>query len=166
VACFGAHQHSVLGEYEVEYTSSFVRYERRGNRVVPVRVTKSWVSAEGLRGQLKARSFHATRVTELKMRDVRGGREEAPEAWSSWPERVESRARLLAMPVKYKLAEGGEPVLVPEGAGLPTLAIGDLTGLTWAQANQPMDAEPESREWWIRLQWAESRGWDDELEAA
>lgn len=162
----------------MEYTSSYVRYERRGQRVVPVRVTKAWVEPPEVRevpgkqkvlkqGQVaKVRSFHAVRVTELKMRDVRGGREEAPEAWSSWPERVESRARLLNLPVKYKLAEGGEPVLTPVGAGSPTLPIGDATQWTMAQARQPMDAEPESREWWMRLQWAESRGWDDELEAA
>lgn len=149
----------------VDYTSSFVRYERRGNRVIPVRVTKTWVTAEGLRGKLKARSFHATRVTELKMRDVRGGRETAPEEWCSFHNR-ETRERVLGLVTKYKLAEGGERVLIPLGDGIPVLPIGDQSTWTQRQAEQPFDPEPESREWWMRRQWAESRGYDDELEAA
>lgn len=144
--------------------------------MVPVRVTKTWVeppdqrAVPGKQKVLKSaqvgRQFIATRVTELKMRDVRGDREAAPEDWTSW-DRVESRARLLTLVTKYKLEDGGEPVLVPVGAGLPCLDIGDEP-LTRAQVDQPMDAEPESREWWMRRQWAEWRGFDvdDELEAA
>lgn len=158
------------------YTSTFIRYERRGARVVPVRVTKSWVEPPELRaapGKQKVlkpaqagRSFHATRVTELKMRDVRGGREESPEPWTSW-DRQESRERLLGLVTKYKLPEGGEPVLVPVGAGLATLEMGNPLEWTRAQHEQPMDAEPETREWWMRREWAESRGyWDDDAEAA
>lgn len=151
----------------MDYSTTYVRYERRGTRVVPVRVTKQWVTAEGMRGQLKARVFKAVRVTELKMRDVRGDREAAPEAWSSTPERVESRERLHGLVTKYTLEDGGLPVAWCAGAGEPTLEMGDEP-LTARQANQPMDAEPESREWYLRRQWAELRGHEDdsELEAA
>lgn len=158
------------------YTSTYIRYERRGDRVVPVRVTKSWVEPPELRaapGKQKVlkptqagRRFAATRVTEVKMRDVRGGREGSPEPWTSW-DRQESRARLQGLVVKYKLPEGGEPVLVPVGSGHGVLTLDDPSKWTRAQAEQPMDAEPETREWWTRRQWAESRGfWDDEQEAA
>lgn len=148
----------------MEYSSTFVRYERRGNRVVPVRVTKQWVTAEGLGGKLKAKVFSAVRVTELRG-IPRGGREQAPEAWSSYPERVESRERLLHMTVNYRLEEGGQDVVWAAGAHDPTLAMGDEP-LSWRQANAPMDAEPDSREWHLRRQWAELRGHEDEMEAA
>lgn len=148
----------------MEYNSTYIRYERKGARVVPVRVTKSWVTAEGLRGKLKTKAFVATRVTEVRMRDVRGDREQAPEAWDSSPNRVESRARLLGLKVKYSLEEGGLPVLVDPTAG-PCLAM-DCGPLTAAQARQPMEAEPESREWYLRREWAESRGFDDDVAEA
>ena len=150
-------------------TSSYIRYDSRGLRVVPVRVTKSWVepaelkAAPGKQKVLKqGRRFICTRVTELRMRDVRGDREQAPEPWTSW-DRQETRERLLTLPVKYKLPEGGEPVLRPAHAGEPCLPLGDLGALSWAQANAPMEAEPETREWCLRRDWAESRGyWEDD----
>ena len=147
----------------MQYSSTYVRWERRGDRAIPVRVTKSWVTAEGLRGKLKARAFIPTRVTELRMRDVRGDRETAPEPWTSW-DRVESRQRLLGLVVKYALPEGGESILTPEFAGQRVLGLGDLSSLSWRQANAPMDAEPESREWFIRRDWAELRGFHDDQE--
>lgn len=145
------------------YTSSYVRYERRGARVVPVRVTKQWDEREGMRGNLKQKAFKAVRVTELKMRDVRGDREQAPEAWTSSPARVETRERLLTLCVKYELEEGGLPILTDPTAG-PYLAIGDQSTWTERQVNTPLDAEPESREWHMRRQWAEMRGFGDEPE--
>jgi hypothetical protein len=148
------------------HQSQYVRYERVGNRVKPVRVVKQWDEREGLRGNLKQRVFKTVRVTELKMRDVRGDREQAPEAWTSSPARVESRERLLGLVVKYELEQGGEPVLVDPYAG-PCLAMGETN--VWAyQARIPLEAEPESREWHLRRQWAELRGHEDDehLEAA
>lgn len=135
----------------------------KSDRLVPVRVTKQWVTAEGLGGKLKAKSFHAVRVSELKMRDVRGDREQAPEAWSSSPGRVETRERLKTLVVKYELAQGGEPVLVDPTDG-PCLGLGDMSKWTARQHATPLEAEPESREWFMRRQWAEMRGYEDETE--
>lgn len=148
----------------MEYSSTFVRYERRGNRVVPVRVTKQWVTQEGMRGQLKAEVFSAVRVTELRGMP-RGNREQAPEAWSSYPEQVESRERVLGLVAKYELECGGEPVLRCAGHSDPTLAMGSEP-LTMRQVEQPMDAEPDTREWHMRHQWAEMRGFGDDEDRA
>lgn len=156
----------------VGYESTFVRYERREGRVVPVRVTMAWVeppevrqqSAPGKQKVLKpgqvplARRFMAVRVTELR-RMPAGEREQAPEAWQSW-ERVESRERLMTL-----LDKSGEPVLQEAGYDQRWLTLGNQP-LTWSQANQPMDAEPESREWFLRRDWAESRGYDDDVQEA
>lgn len=145
----------------MEYTATFVRYERTGNRVVPVRVTKSWVTAEGMRGQLKTKAFKATRVTELR-RMPNGDREQAPEAWES-SRRVESRERLMTLMQR----DTEEPMLQEAGYDQYTLPLGRLDNLSWAQANAPMDAEPDTREWFTRQQWAELRGHsDDDAQAA
>lgn len=139
----------------MEYSSTFVRYERKGDRVVPVRVTKQWVTAEGMRGQLKAKVFKAVRVTELR-RMPNAGREQAPEAWES-SRRVESRERLMTLMQR----DTDEPMLQEAGYDQYTLPMGNAP-LSWAQANAPMDAEPDTREWYIRQQWAELRGHEDE----
>lgn len=159
-----------------EYTSTFVRYERRGDRVIPVRVTKAWVeppeqrSAPGKQKVLSAklaRRFTTVRVTELR-KFPNGDVEHGPEAWTSWAERVESRERMLTLDHHVKSKTGGiirEPILFPAGAGEPTLEIGNAP-LSWAQANAPMDAEPDTREWHIRREWAESRGYEDDEQVA
>jgi hypothetical protein len=154
----------------VSYQSTFVRYERREGRVVPVRVTKAWVeppqareAAPGKQKVLKgglARRFMTVRVTELR-RVPNDGREQAPEAWTSWGERVESRERVMGLCQKGT----EDPVLQEAGYDQYFLPVGTQP-LTLRQAEQPMDAEPESREWYLRRQWAESRGYEDEQEAA
>lgn len=151
-----------------QYESTFVRYERRGDRIVPVRVTKAWVEppeqrvAPGKQKVLKAstaaklaRRFVAVRVTELR-KWPSGDLEKAPEAWES-SKRVESRERLMGL-----LQRGTEePVLQEAGYDQYFLPMGNGP-LSWAQANAPLDAEPESREWYLRRQWAELRGHEDD----
>lgn len=139
----------------MEYTSTFVRYERKGDRAVPVRVTKSWVTTEGRGGQ-KQRAFRVTRVSELR-RIPNADREQAPEPWCS-SQRVESRERLMTLMQR----DTNEPMLQEAGYDQYTLPIGRLDNLSWAQANAPMDAEPDTREWYTRQQWAELRGHDDD----
>lgn len=153
----------------MQYASTFVRYESRGGRKVPVRVTKQWVTFES-RGGKTTRRFITTSVTELKYRDIRAGldrtyvHEGQHENWVS-NTRQDTRERLLGMVVRYSLPEGGLPVLEDPTAG-PFLPLDDASGWTLRQAQQPMDAEPDSCEWNMRRQWAELRGFDDEPEVA
>jgi hypothetical protein len=111
------------------YQSTFVRYERRGDRVVPVRVTKQWVSAEvrGLDNRKEpkvVRKFLATRITELRMSSIRD-REVAvdtdpaapsrigkPVAWAS-SNRVETRSRLMTL--SERGVKDGEPLVREAG---------------------------------------------------
>lgn len=118
------------------YTSTFVRYERRGNRVQPVRVTKSWVSQEiksmdGRKEPKLVRKFMATSVTEVPMRKLTD-REDAPEAWESF-ERVESRERLLTL--WQRGDKDCEPVVREAGYDQRWLPLGSLEGLSAAQAS-------------------------------
>jgi hypothetical protein len=80
------------------YQSTFVRYERRGDRVVPVRVTKSWVTSEGRTGTPGRRAFMTTRVSELR-RMPKPDHSEAPPEWPA-DERVETRERLMTLLAK------------------------------------------------------------------
>jgi hypothetical protein len=72
-----------------EYQSSFIRYERTGDRVQPVRITKSWVS-DGA----EARIFAVTRVTEVPWRRV--FKAQPIEECSSYQAPQDTRASLLA----------------------------------------------------------------------
>lgn len=114
------------------YTSTFVRYERRGTRVQPVRVTKSWVCQEvkaldGRKEPKLVRKFIATSVTEVPMRKL-GGREGAPadEPWESY-DRRETRERLLTL--WQRGDEACEPVVREAGYDQHWLPL-DLLGWT------------------------------------
>lgn len=80
------------------YQSTFVRYERRGDKVVPVRVTKQWVSQESKAGT-ERRTFKTVRVTELRRMPVNEPDPELPQAPKGWQssDRVDSRERLMGL---------------------------------------------------------------------
>lgn len=79
------------------YQSTFVRYERVGDKVTPVRVTKQWVNREvagAIRGSNTA--FKVVRVTELRrfpVNEAEPGDPTVP-AWTS-SDRRESRERVM-----------------------------------------------------------------------
>lgn len=105
--------------------SQFVRYERRGDRVVPVRVTKQWVTSEvpsmDRRKEPKAvRKFVTVRVTELDPRRLTD-REQAPEAWVS-SDRVETRERLMTL--WQRGDEACEPIVREAGYDQHWLPLG------------------------------------------
>lgn len=87
--------------------STYIRYERRGDKVTPVRVTKSWVSREvqnvdTRRAPKVVRKFQATRVSQVPWRqltDREVPRDDAGKAiaWSSGKENVETRERILTL---------------------------------------------------------------------
>lgn len=91
------------------YESTFVRYERRGDRVVPVRVTKAWVSTERKpmdtrKAPTVVRAFKAVRVTELRKFPAADGWDDEEcrnYPRREWPankvDRVESRERLFTL---------------------------------------------------------------------
>ncbi len=81
------------------YSSTFVRYERRGDRVVPVRVTKAWVTFAAR--EEETRKFITTRVSELRrMPRNEPDRDDPPTpAWES-SHRVETRERLMTLLAK------------------------------------------------------------------
>lgn len=123
-----------------------MRYERRGNRVVPVRVTKRWVSTEKKAlDQRKAptvvRKFHTVRVTELRKFPT-------PAEWDDdtneryprreWPankvDRVESRERVMGL-----LDKDGEPVLQEAGYDQRWLPYSVPANPTAAQASWTLE---------------------------
>lgn len=91
------------------YQSTFVRYERRGNRVIPVRVTKQWVTIEkpafdGRKAPSVVSKFKTVRVTEL--RDFPAPAQWNMDAYAPYPRReypdnsgarVETRERLFTL---------------------------------------------------------------------
>lgn len=98
------------------YQSTYVRYERRGDRVVPVRVTKSWVGFEvrqhdNRKEPKQVRKFIATQLTELR----RFPRPDYSEGKPEWPVtgRVETRERLLTLPERG--VKDGEPLVREAG---------------------------------------------------
>lgn len=104
--------------------STFVRYERRGDRVVPVRVTKQWVHTavkpmDTRKESRRVDAFQATRVTEIGYRrmprEVAVDENGHPVAWQSYEPRQESRARMLTL--YQQVGKVREPVLFPAGAG-------------------------------------------------
>lgn len=127
--------------------SQYVRYERRGDRVVPVRVMKQWVTNEvaqhdNRKAPKAVRKFMAVRVSELRM--GRMPREEAldaegkPVAWQS-SSRVESRERLTTL--WQRGDEACEPVVREAGydqhwlpLGTPPF-VGDAHGWTLDNGN-------------------------------
>lgn len=131
------------------YQSTFVRYERRGDQVVPVRVTKAWVgfvkpALDQRKEPTEVKKFIPVSITELRMRQLTD-REGAPkdQPWQS-TNRVESRARLHGL---ITLKAGDEPQLVAWEAGycedyLP-LTEGPLTA---AQAAQTLDNQLGGRD--------------------
>jgi hypothetical protein len=140
------------------YQSTFVRYERRGDRVVPVRVTKQWVSFEkkpidNRKEPEVTRRFTCSRIQEVRWTKLTD-REQAPEAWVS-SSRVESRERIL-----------GLGNVLPAGACQPTLDLDDASKWSLAQVEAPLDLEPGTREHALRMQWATLRGVVDEVEPA
>lgn len=130
----------------LSYTSTFVRYERRGGALVPVRVTKQWVNREE-RGGKSSRKFLVTRVTEVPWRQLTD-REPAldaagkPVAWAS-SARVETRERLQTL--WQRGDEACEPIVREAGYDQCWLPLGDLSKLTWVQANQKLAGEDQVR---------------------
>lgn len=125
------------------YSSTFVRYERNGNKVTPVRVTKQWTSIEvpnrDSRKEPEVRSrFKAVRVTQLGWHGfdrMPAADEPKAEPWQS-SHRVESRERMLTL-----FAKDGEPVLQEAGYDQCWLPLGDLSQLTAAQEAQTLDTQ-------------------------
>lgn len=111
----------------LSYTSTFVRYKRRGGTVVPVRVTKQWVAPPAARvpqgydpeldrPKMGTKRFVAVRVTEVPWRQLTDRdrdtvHEGEAEAWCS-SQRVESRERLQTL-----LVAGTEDQPVLQEAG-------------------------------------------------
>lgn len=103
--------------------STYVRYERRGDRVIPVRVTKQWVTAErpnhdSRKAPTQIRKFLAVQVTEMARfpRPDREALAEAPpEPYQSFPPgyRTETRDRLLTL--SERGVPDGEPVVREAG---------------------------------------------------
>lgn len=91
------------------YQSTFVRYERVGDKVTPVRVTKQWVNRETRKGASGNDSrldsaFRVVRVTELRrfpVNEPEPGDPKVP-AWTS-SDRQETRERVM------NLLERGQP---------------------------------------------------------
>ncbi len=81
------------------YQSTIVKYERRGDTVVPVRVTNQWVSQESRDGKVNSK-FTSVRVSELRRFPVNEPDPELPRA--VWPvsDRVETRERLMGLYIK------------------------------------------------------------------
>lgn len=142
------------------YQSNHVRYERRADRVVPVRVSKQWVTF-GQEPKVQTK-FIAVRVSELRNfppADYTDCPEEEP--WTSSQERVESRERLMGLYIKgadfleCQLCGGcvierdhaqsacpgkvDEPLVREAGYNQPWLPSGDLSRLTAAQAAYSLD---------------------------
>lgn len=123
------------------YQSTFVRYERRGDRVVPVRVTKSWVTAERKDGTKVNPRFTITRVTECRTERL-SDREPAldaqgkPVAWVS-SSRVESRERLLTL--SERGVKDGEPLVREAGYDQRWLPYSVPAQPTKAQAGWSLD---------------------------
>jgi hypothetical protein len=125
------------------YQSSNVRYERTADRVVPVRVTKQWVTF-GQEPKVQ-KKFIAVRVSVLRdfpPADYSDCPKEEP--WTSSPARVESRERLQTLLVKGD--PEGEPVLREAGYDQRWLPCGDLSKLTAAQAAQTLENQGGGRE--------------------
>jgi len=127
------------------YQSEYVRYERKGDRVVPVRVVKQWVSRElptndSRREPVVKRVFRTTRLSEVPWSRLTE-RESAPEPWVS-SDRVETRERLQGL---FTRGEQGEPVLQEAGFDQYFLPIGSEP-LTLAQARQTLDNQLGGRE--------------------
>ena len=106
--------------------SQYIRYERRDGRVVPVRVIKQWVTREvpsldKRKEPTVQRKFITVRVTELRMRGI-GDLEQAPEPWCSFPDRVESRERLMTL--WQKGDEACEPLVREAGFDQRWLPLG------------------------------------------
>ena len=104
--------------------SQYIRYERRGDKLVPVRVTKQWVTFEipqldKRKPPRVVRKFIAVRSTALQMRGI-GDLEQAPEPWQSYPDRVETRERLLTEVVDAE----GEPLVRECGGDQRWLPLG------------------------------------------
>jgi hypothetical protein len=111
------------------YQSQYVRYERRRDRVVPVRVIKQWTTLDG------KEAFKVVRVTEVPITRLAASRESAPEAWVS-SNRVETRERVLTLWAKGD--EQCEPIVKEAGYDQRWLPLGDLSNLTAAQAAQSL----------------------------
>lgn len=115
------------------YQSTYVRYERRGDRVVPVRVTKQWIHTEKKAlDQRKeptiVRAFRTTRVTELRrmpVNEVDPAEPQAPKGWQS-SDRVESRERMMGL-----FDKDGEPVLQEAGYDQRWLPPGEPSPSSW-----------------------------------
>lgn len=102
----------------MNYANQHVRFERRGDRVQPVRVRKEWVALPSGK-----RKYITVRVTEVGF----GRPEEAPEPWSSAPAPEETTRNSL-------LKQG----LIRElGHGEKFLPLGDPTGWMASVANGP-----------------------------
>ncbi len=118
----------------MQYSSTFVQYERRGGTLVPVRVTKQWVSREDRRGQV-SRAFQVTRITEVPWRQLTD-RERAPEPWVS-SSRVEGRDRLLIL--SERGVKDGEPLVREAGYDQYWLPYSVPANPTAAQAAWSLD---------------------------
>lgn len=126
--------------------STFIRYERSGDKVRAVRVTKQWVTREvpardSRREPAVQSKFIAVRVSQVPMRQLK--REpvldedglSVPRS-SGGDARVESRERMMTL-----LAKDGEPVLQEAGYSERWLPLGDLSRLTAAQARQALETQ-------------------------
>ncbi len=114
-------------------SSTIVRYECRGPRLVPVRVTKQWV-AFGPEDK-PVWKFIPVRVTDTSVGRL-WDRERTPEPWCS-SSRVETRERLMTLVQAGD--ENGEPLVREAGYSECWLPPGDLSNLTAAQVTQSLD---------------------------
>jgi hypothetical protein len=127
------------------YQSSHVRYERRGNRVTPVRVTKQWVTfGQEPKVQKKFITVRASVLRAFPPADYSDCPREEPWTSGDFGPGVESRERVLGLLVKGD--PEGEPVLREAGYDQCWLPSGDLSKLTAAQAAQTLDGQQGGRE--------------------
>ncbi len=114
-------------------SATFIRYERRGARLAPVRVTKQWVNfGDKVKPDWR---FIAVRATEVSLGRV-WDRERTQEPWCS-SSRVETRERLMTLAQVGE--ENGEPLVREAGYTEHWVPLGDLSCLTAAQAAWTLD---------------------------
>lgn len=88
----------------MSYANQFVRFERAGDKVTPVRVRKEWVSTQ------RGRKFKTVRLTEVGFGKVDHG----PDDWRSCP----------PTPAATRDSLRAAGVLRPLGEGQPCLTMG------------------------------------------
>jgi hypothetical protein len=102
------------------YASTHVRFDRKGDKVTPLRVTKQWVMGPG---KSEAKKFIPVRSTVVGFGRISHG----PEEWQSSKEKPMDRSAMIAA-----------GLIRPLGSGEPCLELDDPAGWSLAVLNNPL----------------------------